>query len=131
MTSVPGASACFRGAIVAYDDAVKRNLLEVPSTTLEVHGAVSEDVARAMARGARAKLACDLAVAITGIAGPGGETPEKPVGTVHIALDDGVALRHERLRLFGSRAVIRHAAALSATKLVWDRLREHELVDVL
>lgn len=86
ITSVPGASGYFLGGVVAYADAAKAALLGVPEAMLRQHGAVSDPVARAMAEGARARFGADLGVATTGISGPGGGTPEKPVGLVHVAL---------------------------------------------
>src|SRR5262249_18509606 len=77
LTSVPGSSAVFLGGVVAYSNAVKESQLGVPASVLEEHGAVSAETAAAMARGARARLGADIAVAVTGIAGPGGGTPEK------------------------------------------------------
>jgi PncC family amidohydrolase len=86
LTEVPGSSAYVRGAIVAYADAVKRAELGVPEAVLAAHGAVSAQVAVAMAEGARSRLGSDLAVAVTGIAGPGGGTEAKPVGLVYVAV---------------------------------------------
>ena len=86
ITGVAGASACFVGAIVSYADHVKSALLDVPQMTLDRHGAVSAQVAVAMAVGARARLGCDVAVAVTGIAGPDGGTPAKPVGLTYVAV---------------------------------------------
>jgi nicotinamide-nucleotide amidase len=86
ITNVAGSSAVFMGAVVAYDNSVKHELLNVPESILDVYGAVSEETARAMAEGARALLGTNHAIAITGIAGPGGGTQEKPVGTVWIAI---------------------------------------------
>ena len=86
ITQVPGASDWFRGGVVAYANEAKRELLGVPEALLAQHGAVSEEVARAMAEGARARLRADFAVATTGISGPGGGSAEKPVGLVHLAL---------------------------------------------
>ncbi|MFZ0573475.1 MAG: competence/damage-inducible protein A, partial [Candidatus Cybelea sp.] len=82
LTSVPGSSQSFVGAVVAYDNAVKISQLGVDANTLERNGAVSEEVAREMARGARARLGADVALATTGVAGPDGGTAEKPVGLV-------------------------------------------------
>jgi nicotinamide-nucleotide amidase len=83
---VPGASQWFRGGIIAYSNALKTELLAVPRALIEQHGAVSAEVAEAMAVGCRTRLRTDLAVSCTGIAGPGGATPEKPVGLVYVGL---------------------------------------------
>jgi PncC family amidohydrolase len=86
VTDVPGVSSVFLGGLVAYSNEVKQKFLGVRAETLKRHGAVSEAVARAMAEGARKKFGADFAIAVTGIAGPGGGTKDKPVGTVFIAL---------------------------------------------
>jgi nicotinamide-nucleotide amidase len=88
ITNVPGASEYFRGGVVAYSNELKTQLLGVSPETLERYGAVSRETAIEMAEGARSRLGSDLAVAITGIAGPSGGSEEKPVGTFHIALSD-------------------------------------------
>lgn len=86
LTAIPGSSSVFHGGIIAYDNRIKTNLLGVSSELLEQHGAVSAEAARAMARGAIEKLDVDIAVSVTGIAGPGGGTEQKPVGTVYMGL---------------------------------------------
>ncbi len=107
LTDVPGASDVFLGGVVSYSNEVKENLLGVPHETLVEHGAVSEEVARAMASGACERLGSDWGIGITGIAGPGGGTEEKPVGLVHwaIAGPRGVVAKH-RVSL-GDRSIVR------------------------
>jgi len=118
LTDVPGSSASFLGGIVAYADDVKRTELGVPDELLAEHGAVSAEAAAAMAEGARERLGADVAVAVTGIAGPGGGTPEKPVGLVylHVAGPDG-SLRRV-LDLPGEREQIRMRATVTALHLL-------------
>jgi nicotinamide-nucleotide amidase len=118
LTSVPGSSASFVGGIVAYADEVKRNQLGVPEALLVEHGAVSAEVAGAMAEGARAALGADVAVAVTGVAGPGGGTPEKPVGRVylHAIGPDGVLAR--TLDLPGEREQVRVRATVTVLHLL-------------
>jgi nicotinamide-nucleotide amidase len=118
LTDVPGSSAGFVGGVVAYADAVKRSQLAVSDALLAEHGAVSAEVAAAMAEGARRRLGADVAVAVTGIAGPGGGTPEKPVGRVHLHAvgPDGSLAR--RLDLPGERDQIRVRATVTALHLL-------------
>jgi nicotinamide-nucleotide amidase len=118
LTSVAGASDVFRGAVVAYDDEVKLRELDVPREVLERHGAVSAETAAAMAAGARVRLTADVAVSVTGIAGPGGGTPQKPVGRVHLCADDGARTLPADLDLPGGRETIRGRAAAIALHLV-------------
>jgi nicotinamide-nucleotide amidase len=124
LTSVPGASDVFRGGIVAYENDVKVAPLGVGAETLATHGAVSAETAAAMAEGARTSLRTDLAVAVTGIAGPGGGTPEKPVGLVHLcAAGPGRELARE-LHLPGDREAIRRRATAAALHLLRELLAQ-------
>jgi len=118
ITDVPGSSDVFLGSIVSYADSVKRDRLGVPDDVLAAHGAVSAETAEAMAAGARAALGVDVAVSVTGIAGPGGGTEEKPVGLVylHAVGPDGEVSR--RLDFPGDRETIRLRAAVAALHLV-------------
>jgi nicotinamide-nucleotide amidase len=123
IVSVAGASAVFRGGIVAYADDVKAALLDVPEKTLASVGAVSEETAVAMARGAQRRLDVDFAISTTGIAGPGGGTAEKPVGLVWFALVLGQGeIETRRLTFPGDRADIRERATVAALSLIWRRL---------
>jgi nicotinamide-nucleotide amidase len=123
LTDVPGSSDYFLGGVVSYADSAKRELLAVKEETLRAHGAVSEEVALEMARGARERFGSDLAVAVTGIAGPDGGTPDKPVGTVHFALAERNAAEIARKREFiGDRAAVRLASCLYALDLVRRRV---------
>ncbi|MEE9383114.1 MAG: CinA family nicotinamide mononucleotide deamidase-related protein [Nannocystaceae bacterium] len=130
LTQVAGASACFRGGVIAYDNGVKCAVLGIPAAALREHGAVSEHVAVAMGDRARSTIGTDLGVGITGIAGPSGGTPEKPVGTVHVAVTDTHGVSHKSLRATGDRGDVRHHSAMWALKLVWDRLLDQGLARV-
>jgi nicotinamide-nucleotide amidase len=118
LTSVPGSSASFVGGVVSYSDHVKRSELGVPEELLAAHGAVSAEVAAAMAEGARERLGADLAVAVTGIAGPGGGTPEKPVGRVHVHAAGPNGSLTRMLDLPGEREQIRGRATVTALHLL-------------
>jgi nicotinamide-nucleotide amidase len=122
LTAVPGASDVFRGGLIAYDNAVKIESLGVPGSLIEEHGAVSEQVVVAMAAGVRSGTGADLAVAITGVAGPGGGTADKPVGTVWLALADRVAAHARHARFFGDREEIRRRASQAALDLIRRKL---------
>ncbi len=115
VTSVPGSSAWFRGGVVAYSNDLKSALLGVPADLIADRGAVCEETVRAMATGARERLGADLAVATSGIAGPDGGSPDKPVGLVHIALAHPGGVDHRR-RVFAGidRGRVKRAAAWTA-----------------
>lgn len=118
LTAIPGSSDVLKGAVVSYSNEVKVNELGVSPGTLERYGAVSEQTAREMARGVQRSLDVDIAVSTTGIAGPGGGTPEKPLGTVWIAVLEG---EHEEARCFhfpGDREAVRIQATIEALKMV-------------
>ncbi|MFD2092492.1 competence/damage-inducible protein A [Blastococcus deserti] len=118
LTERPGSSAWVLGGVTAYANSAKEQLLDVPASVLERHGAVSPEVARALAEGARSRFGADIGVGITGIAGPGGGTPDKPVGTVHVCLagPDGTEVR--ALRLPGARALVRERSVTIAMHLL-------------
>ena len=118
MTSVPGASDVFAGSVVTYSNALKQHLLGVSAELLERHGAVSAEVAAAMASGARVHLGADVAVAVTGIAGPDGGTPSKPVGLVYVHGATPFAERGSELNLPGDREQIRRRSTVAALHLL-------------
>lgn len=122
ITNVAGSSAFFLGGLIAYSNEVKERLLGVPAPVLAAHGAVSDPVALAMAQGARARLGSDWGLGITGIAGPGGGTPQKPVGLVYVAVagPGGHAVTENRFR--GSREEIKAQTAERALALLWEQL---------
>jgi nicotinamide-nucleotide amidase len=122
LTDVPGASAAFVEGFVTYANEAKHRTLDVPMHLIEAHGAVSAEVAEAMAAGAVAAGGADIAVAITGVAGPDGGTPDKPVGLVWFGLAvAGLAPESEKRRFDGDRAAIRSAAVDHALTLLRDR----------
>jgi nicotinamide-nucleotide amidase len=125
LTAVPGSSDVVYGGVIAYHDSLKRSLLDVPEELLREHGAVSEPVVRAMASGARTVAKVDAALAITGVAGPGGGTDAKPVGTVWIAMDFKGDVESRRLNLWGDRDEVRRRAAQAAMELLRRKLLGH------
>jgi PncC family amidohydrolase len=114
LTDVSGSSGYFRGGVVSYADDVKMSLLGVPAEHIAAHGAVSAQVARSMAEGARSRLVVDVAVAVTGVAGPGGGTAAKPVGLTYVAVADGSGVDLRRFVWSGDRAANRLATARAA-----------------
>lgn len=123
LTAVPGSSDVLERGFVTYSNAAKTALVGVPQDIIAAHGAVSEPVARAMAEGALARAPVQVAVSVTGIAGPGGGSVAKPVGLVHLAAAraDGPTL-HRRAVFGGDRDAVRHASAAAALELVLDLL---------
>jgi nicotinamide-nucleotide amidase len=118
ITEIPESSEVFARGFITYANAAKTDLLGVPAALIAAHGAVSEEVARAMAEGARRNARADIALAATGIAGPGGGTPEKPVGLVHLACArEGITL-HARHYFTGNRNAVRLQAVMAALRLV-------------
>jgi len=124
VTNVAGSSGYFVGGVIAYSNEAKEQLLGVPRDTLARHGAVSEPAAREMAHGARRLLGADVALSVTGIAGPGGGSPDKPVGLVYVALD--VADRQECRRFVwgGDREQNKAHSARAALEMLRDYLTE-------
>jgi nicotinamide-nucleotide amidase len=122
LTDIPGSSDVFMGAVVCYADRLKTELLDVPAELIKAQGAVSEEVARAMAEGARRRLGVHLAVSVTGIAGPTGGTADKPVGTVWFAVASPTGTDTRRIVFFGSRREVRERATQTALYLLDRRL---------
>ncbi|MHB8109046.1 MAG: CinA family protein [Syntrophorhabdaceae bacterium] len=120
ITKISGASGCFEGGFITYSNKAKSALLGVPGDLIERYGAVSDQTARAMAEGARAKLNTDIAVSVTGIAGPGGGTPDKPVGTVFIGLATSKRTVVREFHFSGTRHVIRKKTTDEALQFVVD-----------
>jgi nicotinamide-nucleotide amidase len=125
ITSVPGSSAYFEGGVIVYSNRAKMDWLGVPSNLLSRHGAVSEETALAMARGILEKSRADLGLAVTGIAGPGGGTSEKPVGTVWIALASSRGTKAGQYLFEGRRRQIKALTAYTAL----DWVRRYLLTD--
>jgi nicotinamide-nucleotide amidase len=124
ITDVPGSSAFYLGGVVAYANSAKSGLLGVDPSLIEAHGAVSREVAEAMASGARNALGADVAVAVTGIAGPGGGSPEKPVGTVWIGVASERGVTAHRFQLGNERPYVR----ARGTSTALDRARREALL---
>jgi PncC family amidohydrolase len=121
ITSVPGSSGYFLGGVVSYSDAAKTATVDVPATALAAHGAVSAQVAKAMATGARARFDASLAASITGVSGPDGGSAEKPVGLTYVGLASGGTVAVRRFAFAGDRGANREAAALAALEWLIER----------
>ena len=124
LTAVPGSSAIYKGGVISYTNGVKHDLLAVPEAYLAQFGAVSAPVAEAMALGARENLCADIAVSVTGLAGPGGDDFGNPVGTVYIGYSDSYHTFSEQHLLAGDRKSIREQAAQLALALVLREIQE-------
>jgi nicotinamide-nucleotide amidase len=122
LTGIAGASDVFLGSVVSYSNGIKESELGVPAATLEAHGAVSAETASAMARGVRGRLGADVAVSVTGIAGPGGGTPEKPVGLVYLCASGPRGELGRHFQITGDRETVRRRATVGALHLL------HQLV---
>jgi nicotinamide-nucleotide amidase len=122
LTGVPGSSGYFRGGVISYADDAKRLLLDVGEDLLAAHGAVSAQVARAMAIGVRGRLGVDVAVSVTGVAGPGGGSVAKPVGLAYVAVADAAGVDVRRFIWSGDRAANKQASARAAIELLLARV---------
>ena len=122
LTAVPGSSAVYKGGVICYTNWVKENILGVPGDVLEEYGAVSEPVAKAMAEGARKLLHADVAVSVTGLAGPGGDDYGNPVGTVCIGYSDAAVSFAKTFRFEGDRNAVRQQTIEAALQLVRNQI---------
>jgi PncC family amidohydrolase len=122
ITEVPGSSAYFVGGFVTYSDELKRQAVGVPNEVLAAHGAVSAQVALAMASGGRERTAADLAVSVTGIAGPDGGSPSKPLGLTYVAVADVSGAVVQRHVWTGDRAENKRRSAAAALELLLERI---------
>ncbi len=122
ITAIAGSSAYYRGGVVSYADEVKTALLDVPATTIEHHGAVSAQVAVAMAEGVRHRIGCDYGLAVTGVAGPDGGTAAKPVGLTYVAVAGPAGHEVRRHVWDGDRTANKEHSAAAALQLLLDVL---------
>jgi PncC family amidohydrolase len=126
LTEIPGSSDYYQGGLISYSDALKQSELGVPAETLAAHGAVSEQACVAMAEGARTRYGADVAISVTGIAGPAGDTPGKPLGLTYVAVADADGHAVERHQWFGDRHRNKIASAAAALSLLVARLEAAE-----
>jgi nicotinamide-nucleotide amidase len=124
VTDVPGSSDYFRGGVVAYSNEAKAALLGVAADAMAAHGAVSAQVAQAMARGARERFGADVAVAVTGVAGPGGATPSKPVGLTYVAVATAGGVVARRFTWSGDRLANKESSARAALEMLLAAVEE-------
>ena len=122
LTDIPGSSGYFLGGIVSYADATKERLLAVPPEVVAAHGAVSAQVARAMAEGARARFEAAIAASVTGIAGPDGGSEAKPVGLTYVAVADEQGVDVRRFQWVGDRAANKRSSAEAVLELLVERV---------
>lgn len=123
LTDVPGSSDYFVGGIVSYANSAKVKLLGIQASVIKKHGAVSGQTARRMAQGARRRFAADVGIAVTGIAGPGGGTKEKPVGLVYMAAASGERVTSKKCFFSGSRPEIKKRSADAVLRLALELIR--------
>ena len=122
LTAVPGSSAVYKGGVICYTNWVKENMLGVGREVLEQFGAVSRPVAGAMAAGARKQLQADVAVSVTGLAGPGGDGYGNPVGTVYIGFESDTKSEVKHFRFLGDRESVRRQVAEAALQMILENV---------
>ena len=122
LTAVPGSSAVYKGGVICYTNWVKENTLGVGREVLEQFGAVSKPVAGAMAAGARKQLQADVAVSVTGLAGPGGDDYGNPVGTVYVGFESDTKSQVKHFRFSGDRESVRRQAAEAALQMILENV---------
>ena len=121
LTAVPGSSAVYKGGIISYTNEIKQSLLSVPEELLDSRGAVSGEVAAAMAKGAKQALGADVAVSVTGLAGPGADTFGNPVGTVFIGYCDDAVCESHRFWFDGDRQQVRQQSVCAALTMIFEK----------
>lgn len=126
LTSIPGISSIFKGGIIAYSNEIKEKILSVKEETLRVNGAVSSQTAKEMAYGVRRLFNTTIGISITGIAGPSGGTPEKPVGTVWLGISSENQLEAKLYNFYGIREQIREKSVEAAIKMLIENIKINE-----